>query len=351
MLRQWHFPSYTLVSSGLSLLSLAWSITTLEEARATKEKRKLKLVDTGLFLIWQLSTLISRLFAIVLFAYAFGYHVFTILAYHWLLVAVTMFKIQIFNGECFGKSLLLSLPAAFPFLFHVSKTVIPTKDPKAEMNVGCIFLLVGNIIMVTLFLAIKMPDAPHLNVLQPVAILCIVGGSVLSFICFKLCSHHMNFSSSPFERYCEHESTDIGQIESADLNNDTPVACTIKECVKAKKDHRHNYNTQMCQPSPTLYLPETTLRDEPAEHWSANEKLQTLSSRSLPKPRRDFGHTNETIDHRNNDNTQMHPSQTLSPGRTNTQDDLADHSVENNGFSSSMYEIVASTTTSAYNYL
>jgi hypothetical protein len=350
MLRQWYFPSYTLISSGLSLASLAWSITTLEEARATIGKRNLKLVETLLFVVWQLFTLVSRLFAIVLFAYVFRYNVFTFLAVHWLLLVVTMFIIQIYNEECFGKSLLLSLLAAFPFLFHASKTVIPTKDPKAEMNVGYIFLLVENIIMVTLSLAIKMPDVPHLNVWQLIAISCIVGGSVLSFIGFKLCWHRMNFSSSPFERYCEHESTDIGQIESAYFSNVTLVACTIKLCVKAKKDHRHNYNTQMYQPSPTLSLRETTSQDEPAEHWSANEKLQTLSSRSLPNPRRDFWHTNETMDYRNNDNTQMHPSQTLSPGRTNTQDELADHSAENKGFFSSMYETTASITTSAYNY-
>ena len=228
MLRQWYFPSYTVVSSVLSLASLAWSITTLEKERAIKkenvvESRGIKIgpIETVLFLIWQLFTLISRLSAIVLFAYVFRYYVIIFLAAHWLLLVVIIFLIQRHGGESFGKSLLLSLLAASPSLFHVSKTVIPTEHPKAEITIGYIFILVENIIMVTLSLTIEKPDVPHMDVLQPVAISCLVGGSVLSAIGFIFCWHCMDFSSSPPEGSCEDEpdlsirpeSTILSQME------------------------------------------------------------------------------------------------------------------------------------------
>ena len=183
MLRQWYFPSYTVVSSVFSLLSLAWSIRTLEKERATHENLEFESCKAISFLIWQLFTLVSRLSAIVLFAYVFRYYVIIFLAVHWLLLVVIIFLIQRSGGESSGKSLLLSLLAAFPSLFHVSKTVIPTKDPKAEMIVGYIFLLVENIIMVTLSLTIEMPGVSHMDVLMPVAVTFLVVGSVLSCIC------------------------------------------------------------------------------------------------------------------------------------------------------------------------
>ena len=87
MLRQWDFPTYTVVSSVLSLLSLAWSITTLEKERI-EEEEDYKLSAAFVFLIWQLSTLVSRLSAIILFAYVFRYYVIIFLAAHWLLLSI-----------------------------------------------------------------------------------------------------------------------------------------------------------------------------------------------------------------------------------------------------------------------
>jgi hypothetical protein len=184
MLRQWHFPSYTLISSGLSLLSLTWSIWTLEKERATDEARDFKSLHIALFLIWQLFTLVSRLFAIVLFAYVFRYYVIIFLAAHWLLLVVAMLIIQIYYYaiDSLGKSLLLSCLAGCPSLFHSSETVLPTRKPKVEMIVGYIFIVLENIIMVTLSLTIEMPDVSHMDVLTPVAIACVGGATFLSFI-------------------------------------------------------------------------------------------------------------------------------------------------------------------------
>ena len=184
MLRQGFFPWYTVLSSVSSLLSLAWSITTLEKERANEE-RDFKPLHTTLFLIWQLFTLISRLSAIVLFAYVFRYYVIIFLAAHWLLLAVVILIIQRYDGtDSLGKSLFLSCLAGCPSLFHSSETVLPTRNPKVEMLVGYIFVVLENIIMLIVFLTIEMPDIPHMDVLKPVAMACVIGGGTFLSLIF-----------------------------------------------------------------------------------------------------------------------------------------------------------------------
>ncbi len=185
MLRQWDFPTYTVVSSVLSLLSLAWSITTLEKERKIKKEGDYKWSAAFVFLIWQLSTLVSRLSAIVIFAYVFRYYVIFFLAAHWLLLAVAMLTIQKREYDSQG-SLIFSCLAAYPSLFHSSETVLPTASPKVEMIMGYILILLENIAMVTLSLTIEIPDLPHMDILEPVIIACIIGGSVPSIFCISL---------------------------------------------------------------------------------------------------------------------------------------------------------------------
>ncbi len=180
MLRQWDFPTYTVVSSVLSLLSLIWSIMTLEKERKIKEEVDYKLSAAVFFLIWQLSTLVSRLSAIVIFAYVFRSDVIIFLAAHWLLVSMAMLLIQRKERNC-GNSLILSCRTAYPSLFHSSETVFSTANPKVEMITGYIFIMLENIYMVTLSLTID-NGLPHMDILKEVAILCLVGGSVLSIV-------------------------------------------------------------------------------------------------------------------------------------------------------------------------
>ena len=178
MLRQWDFPTYTVVSSVLSLLSLAWGITTLEKEKKNKEQEDYNKSAAVCFLIWQLFTLVSRLSAIVLFAYVFRYYVIIFLASHWLFVSVKMITMR--TGEYSGrKSLLLSCLAAYTSLFHSSETAFSTA---MEMIMWYILILLENIAMVTLSLTIVTQDVPHMDILQPVAISCVVGESVLSMI-------------------------------------------------------------------------------------------------------------------------------------------------------------------------
>ena len=179
MLRQWYPPWYTVVSSVLSLLSLAWSITTLEKERNIKEKKQYKICAAVLFIIWQLFTLVSRLSAIVIFAYVFRYYVIIPLAAHWLLLAVAMLTIQRREYNCPG-SLIFSCLAAYPSLFHSSEIVLPTARSKVEMITGYIFMMLENIVMVTLSVTIETQDVPNIDVLKPVALSCVIGGSVLS---------------------------------------------------------------------------------------------------------------------------------------------------------------------------
>ena len=221
MLRQWKFPTYTVVSIVLSLLSLAWSITSLEKARCDKrreetanwtiryeessssrrrddsqsqittfleptipELRREKFnVYYGLcFLMWQLCTLISRLPAIAMFMYVFRQYVFILLGIHYLIQAAEILIIQVALEHKFCPSLLWSLLASFPTLFHASQTVFLTAKPRIEMIVGYILIVLETIAMVILSLTFEMPDAPHMDVLKPITIGLITGGLTFSVI-------------------------------------------------------------------------------------------------------------------------------------------------------------------------
>ncbi len=201
MLRQWYFPTYTMVSSVLSFLSLAWSITTLEKEKNIKEGRDFGWKVTVLFLIWQLLALVSRLSAIVLFSYVFHYHVIVFLAAHWFILAGNMCGIKLFSdgSDSPEKSSVLSFLAAYPSLFHSSTPVLLTRRPKFEMTLVYTLLLVENIIMVTLSLTTEMPDTPHFDGLRIFAILIFTVATIVSFIYFIFCYIRMDFTSSSAE--------------------------------------------------------------------------------------------------------------------------------------------------------
>ena len=163
MLRQWSFPWYIIVSTVFSLLSLAWSITSLE--KATKIDKRLEVnkkptfpkVSRIVFLVWQLCILISRLSAFVIFAYVFRYYVFVVIGVHWVSVIVVI-SISV-KSECnfpFWKVMLIALLTYFPFLFHMSSAAyqiisekLCEKKFKVSMFTFYFVLLVENAIMVS----------------------------------------------------------------------------------------------------------------------------------------------------------------------------------------------------------
>ena len=186
MLRQWSFPSYTIVSSVLSFLSLIWSIKSLEKERVKDEGNDFGLCKVFVFVIWQMSTLISRLSAIVIFGYVFRYAVF-FLAAQWLgkmLYYVFYRKFDVDAG--FPKLIFFSLLATYPSLFHsISlKGIVPHKSPKVEMIVAYIFIVAENILMVILSVVIQQQDKKHMDVLKSIVYGCLVGGTVISFFSF-----------------------------------------------------------------------------------------------------------------------------------------------------------------------
>jgi hypothetical protein len=190
MLRQQYFPSYTLVSTSLSLLSLAWSITALEVERIKQKGEDFNFCAAIVFVIWQMSTIVSRISAIVIFAYTFGYYTIVALAIH--CCVVTLVAVVITRCKEPLK-ILLSWLATYPFFFHSSDTVLPVAKPAKVMGAGYYIILAENIaffasilIVKLLYPAIEIVDVQPLDISQTVAISCTGAGTGLSIIFFTV---------------------------------------------------------------------------------------------------------------------------------------------------------------------
>ncbi len=191
MLRQWHFPWYTLLSNVLSLLSLARSITVLEKARQKKNKnRNFKITSAVVFLTWQLSALVSRLSAIVFCAYVIRPYVFIFVISHWLLALLYH---DLWFGDRFEWSDLFQfLLVNYPLFFNVSEPLLRhSQNWKSSILKMSISVALQNILMLIVSNAISEPDVPHIDEIRPIAIYCVVGGLVIAFlfgiVYFKSC--------------------------------------------------------------------------------------------------------------------------------------------------------------------
>ena len=170
MLRQRSFPSYTVVSSLFSLLSLVWSITTLEKERRKNNSEDFDGTDVLLFSLKQSGTLVLRLLSIVIFAYVFQSYVIFALIVHWLIL-VSILSIQTYDEDELAKSLFVSFLSACSFLFHCAEHNLGATNPKLVMRFGYNLLYIADI---TMFLlpAIVMPYAPpHMSAIKVIAIL------------------------------------------------------------------------------------------------------------------------------------------------------------------------------------
>lgn len=182
MLHQRYFPLYTLFSAVLSLLSLVWCITVLEE----ENKQEFKCKHASIFSCSQFLTLVSRVFAIALFAYVFPKYLTYSIGGHLLIVTVMILRIE--RGGL--QNLLLSFLAAYPFLFHSANNLLsfPTRFPKREMTLGYIILIVENIIIAILSLTIGTPDATDTDIVTLIGIggiLCTIPFSFMSFFMYS----------------------------------------------------------------------------------------------------------------------------------------------------------------------
>jgi hypothetical protein len=190
MLKQSNFPCFTVLSASVSLISLTWCITALEQARETKNNNPSSAIA---FLAWQFFALASRLSAIVIFAYVFQYHVFSVLTFHWLMVtiAIAIHRKEEFKGEGVGAwifMLSVSCFCAYPLLVFASEPLLAFyKNRRFYTFIGSTVLAVENTIMLALTVGItkwgrRRMSVGDLDVLLPVALACILGGIVLETV-------------------------------------------------------------------------------------------------------------------------------------------------------------------------
>ena len=182
VLRQWDFPWLTVLSTVISLLSLAWSITAVEKARLNKNNHNFTLPATVVFFTSQLFSLLSRLFAIAAFAYVFKEHVITVLAVHWLIVHVVIWLIgedcDVCKCDAVGN-FFVSIILNFPFLVNVSDVVIREYSSLSTIHV---LLSVENVLLAILAVIIPIPDVKHMSVLRPIVLSLVIISVVLGTI-------------------------------------------------------------------------------------------------------------------------------------------------------------------------
>lgn len=183
MLRQWYFPWYTIFSAGLSLVSLAWSVTYLEKARQKKNgNSNFKYCSTFVFLLWQLAALISRLSAIVFCAYVTRLYVFVSAIAHWFLAALCY---DLWFGDRFTwKDLFDFLLVNYPLFFNVSEPLLRNdKDWKPAITKMNISLAFQNMLMLVISNTISEPGVPrHIEEVRPFAISFVVGGLITGIL-------------------------------------------------------------------------------------------------------------------------------------------------------------------------
>jgi hypothetical protein len=194
MLRQWDFPWLTVLSTVFSLLSLAWSITALEKARANKNSQNshnFTLPATVVFFTSQLFHVLSRLFAIAAFAYVFKEHLFTALAVR-LLMMYTCLAACMSMGSKYKCDDVVMLAVGctiinFVFMLHVPNALLKTaSSPRKQQFVIDSVISVQNVLFAILAVTIPTPDAKHMSVLRPLVLSLVIIGAVLGTIFYIL---------------------------------------------------------------------------------------------------------------------------------------------------------------------
>lgn len=183
MLRQWYFPWYTVLSTAISLVALAWSITSLQKARQEKnENKNFNFLFSVVFLLWQVSFLISRLAAIVYCAYVLRYYVFVVIGINWLLVWIVI-KYELWRTSV-DLNVITYLLLAYPFVFNMSEPLqfyIFANNPRRQNVIMTTIFALVNILMLVLGAAVSVFDVQHEEKVKPIAIACVIGGLVLGF--------------------------------------------------------------------------------------------------------------------------------------------------------------------------
>ena len=202
MLRQWSFPWITIASTVFSLLSLAWSITSLEKVITIMNKPSMTFPKRSLivFSLWQLCILVSRLSAIVIFAYAFKSYVFIVIGIHWIPVMVVILINTYYdeNRSDHCNAIVIVFITSYPLLFHFSSftcaVMFGNLTEKTILNVihyGIFFL--GNIIMVSFAVWYEPSSTPHIELLGKIVLPVVFAGFAIGLL---FCALYYNFFHS-----------------------------------------------------------------------------------------------------------------------------------------------------------
>ena len=223
MLNEWNFPWLTVLSSLVSLVSLLWCITALEQARESKNGRHFETGSAILFSTWQLFAIISRLSAIVIFAYILQYHVFLVLLFHWLVVtiAIAIHRKDEFKEDSKVEAktwifmFIFSFVFAYPLLLFASEPLLAFyKNRKLHTFIASTVLAVENTIMLAVSIGVskfaELIIVDNMNVLFPVTTACVLGGIVLQT---AFCAG--------FYKCCCRKSTDENHTDTTETAGET----------------------------------------------------------------------------------------------------------------------------------
>ena len=178
MLRQWSFPWITIASTVFSLLSMAWSITLVEKTGKIDNNPTMTFPKRSLivFSLWQLGILVSRLSAIVIFAYVFRSYVFIVIGIHWTAVIV-MIMINEYYGDDHDNwtTLVRAFFTSYPLLFHFStftrELMFNNFSKETMLNViYCSIFFLENVIIVSFSVWYEPTSTPHIELLSKIVL-------------------------------------------------------------------------------------------------------------------------------------------------------------------------------------
>ncbi|CAB4037324.1 adhesion G- coupled receptor G7 [Paramuricea clavata] len=324
MLRQWDFPWLTVLSTVISLLSLAWSITAVEKARANKNNHNFTLPATVVLFVSQLFSLSSRLFAIAAFAYVFKAHVFTALAVHWLIVHFAIWLIgedcDVCKCDAVGN-FFVYITLSFPFLVNVSDVVLRENSSLSTMH----FLLsVENVLLAILAVTIPAtPDVKHMSVLRPIVlssvIISVVLGTIFHIVYNKLLKPtepHKSDEEEPHKsdeeqphKSDEEEPHKSNEEESHKSDEEEPHESNEEEPHKSDGEEPHESNEEKPHKS-----------DEEEPHKSNEEEPHKSDEEEPHESNKEEPHKSDEEEPHKSDEEEPHKSDEEEPHESNEEE-------------------------------
>ena len=225
MLRQWYFPWYKVLSTVFSFLSLTWSIISLEKAEKTHrwfyESYPTTSINT-VFFAWQFCSLLSRLSALVFFAYVFRYHVFVLFGLHLILLTIASYiargHVHYLASNYNFLPLLKYIYCSYYMMFYISGRLNRAMfgncfiHRKWFLFLYQIALCLQNILLVSLAVWHAPAGTTHNKHLEIIVLCFVFVGLVLSIIFMALyyqCFH----PSKTLVQNCEEKPTHSGEVE------------------------------------------------------------------------------------------------------------------------------------------